>query len=126
MPIIRTDEWYVVMFGVFNLPSNNSPLLPEGEQCLAFEIVGDDISLYTAQGVMHYFNRLQVGAAVECLELQERVLPAWMTFLFILIKIAENQPPDYSVCLKNVLNYYYCCCYSRGKSPKASACQTEY
>jgi len=83
MAIIYTEAWYKAMFEVVNLPSANSAQLPEGEWCLAFEVVGDEMSPYVAEGeTRHYFIRLREGIVVEFNELEERIPGNGLHFRF--------------------------------------------
>jgi hypothetical protein len=83
MPSIYTEEWVAAMFEVVNSRNNNPAPLPTGEWCLAFEVVGDEVSPYVTRGeTRHYLIRLREGRVVECRENQERIAGKELHFRF--------------------------------------------
>ena len=83
MPAIYTEKWIAAMFEVVNSRDDISVQLPAGEWCLAFEVVGDDVSPYVTRGeTRNYFIRLREGKVVECREHQERIPGKGLHFRF--------------------------------------------
>ena len=83
MPAIYTEAWVAAMFNVINSTGDKSATFPPGEWCLAFEVVGDEVSPYVGNGEQrNYFIRLREGKVVECREHQERISGKGLHFRF--------------------------------------------